>query len=149
MTWWERRGFNIFHAIVAITGIVYLFMKYGMMTEDPFAIINHPWQPSMLSAHIVAAPAFIAFFGMLFRSHTFGKIRSLDPSNRRTGWTSLLTFLTMALSGYGIQIASVHSLITGLIWAHIATSILFVFSYSIHLVQSWTLTKRHVPRSSS
>ncbi len=139
MTWWERWGFNAFHVIVAVTGTVYLYMKYALATDDPFAIVNHPWQSTMLSAHVVAAPFFVAFFGMLFRSHSFGKLRSRNPANRRTGWTSVLSFAAMALTGYLIQVATTPDLITFFIWAHVAASVSFVVGYGIHLVNGWRL----------
>ena len=142
MTWWERRGFNTFCVVVAATGFAYFYMKYVLVTDDPFAIINHPWQPAMLSIHLVAAALFVAFFGMLFRSHSFGKIRSALPANRRTGWTSLLGFAAMALSGYFIQVASSPVLITAWIWIHVAASTLFVVAYGVHLFNGWRIGKR-------
>ena len=141
MTWWERWGFNAFHGIVAVTGIVYFYMKYAMTTDDPFAIVNHPWQPSMLSYHVVAAPFFVAFFGMLFRSHSYAKIRSRNPANRRTGWTSLLSFSAMAFSGYLIQVASTPELVTFFIWAHVVTSVVFIVGYGSHLINGWRLDR--------
>lgn len=134
MTWWERRGFNAFHVVVAVTGTAYLYMKYALTTDDPFAVVNHPWQPAMLSAHVVAAPFFVAFFGMLFRSHSFGKLRSRNPANRRTGWASVLGFSAMAFSGYLIQVASTPAFVTFSIWAHVAASAVFVAAYGVHLV---------------
>ena len=139
MTWWERWGFNTFHVIVAVTGIVYLYMKYAMTTDDPFAIVNHPWQPAMLSYHVVAAPFAVAFFGMLFRSHSLGKLRSRNTGNRRTGWASVLGFSAMALSGYLIQVATTPALITFFIWTHVVASVVFIVGYGIHLVNGWRL----------
>ena len=141
MTWWERWGFNAFHVIVAATGTVYLYMKYALTTDDPFAIVNHPWQPTMLSTHVVAAPFFVAFFGMLFRSHSFGKLRSRNPANRRTGWTSVLSFSAMALTGYLIQVATTPALITFFIWTHVAASVVFVVGYGVHLVNGWWIDR--------
>lgn len=141
MTWWERRGFNTFHVIVAATGFIYLYMKYAMTTDDPFAVINHPWQPTMLSLHVVAAPFFVAFFGMLFRSHSFGKLRSRSPANRRTGWTSLLSFSAMALSGYLIQVVSTPALIRFFIWTHVVTGTVFVVGYCVHLSNGWRINR--------
>ena len=140
MTWWERWGFNTLHTVVAVTGIVYFYMKYAMVTDDPFAVVNHPWQSMMLALHIVLAPFFVAFFGMLFRSHSFRKIMSSDPKNRRTGWTSLVSFSLMALSGYLIQVVTSSVLITVMIWAHVATSTLFLVGYGIHLVLGYRVT---------
>ena len=139
MIWWERWAFNALHTVVGLTGFVYLYMKLVLVTDDPFAIINHPWQPAMLSIHVVAAPVFIAFFGMLFRSHSLRKLRSGNPANRRSGWTSIIGFSTMALSGYFIQIGTSPAFITFSIWLHIVTGTLFVLSYAVHLVNGWRI----------
>ena len=139
MTWWEKWAFNLLHALVAATGIVYFCMKYLMAPADPFSVVNHPWQPTMLALHIVAAPFFVVFFGMLFRTHTLRKLISPDPRNRRSGWTSLLGFSVMALTGYLMQVASSPAWITAFIWVHVAASAVFVAGYTTHLVIGWRL----------
>ena len=139
MTWWERWGFNTFHVVVGVTGFVYFYMKYMMTTDDPFAIVNHPWQSSMLSMHVFTAPFFIAFFGMLFRSHSFRKILSANPANRRTGWTSLISFSVMAVAAYAIQVATTPTSINAAVWVHIVASTLFVAGYAIHLIIGYRL----------
>jgi hypothetical protein len=141
MKWWEQWTFNVFHGVVAVTGVAYLYMKYLLAPVDPFAVVNHPWQPAMLSIHVVAAPIFIAFFGMLFRSHTLRKLLSPNAGNRRSGWASLLSFSTMALSGYLLQVASSPAWLGALVWLHIATSLIFVTGYSVHLVIGWRLSR--------
>lgn len=141
MTWWERWAFNALHVFVAATGVVYFCMKYMMTTDDPFSVVNHPWQPAMLSAHVISVPLFIVFFGMLFRSHSFPKIRSPHRANRRTGWMSLISFSAMTASGYLLQVASSSVLITVLIWTHVTTSALFVAGYGIHLVIGWRVNQ--------
>ena len=140
MTWWEQWAFNLLHGVVAVSGALYLYMKYVLTTTDPFAVINHPWQPATLSLHIVAAPVFIAFFGMLFRSHTLRKLVSPNSGNRRTGWTSLISFSSMAVTGYLLQVASSPAWLTALVWAHVSTSLVFVAGYSTHLVIGWRLS---------
>ena len=137
IVWWERWLFNALHGIVAATGLAYLYMKYVLVADDPFAIVNHPWQPAMLSWHVIAAPFFIAVFGMLLRSHTLRKILSPSRHNRRTGWTSLLSFTAMAVSGYLIQVAPTPALVTAGIWTHVAASLLFVAGYTAHFVIGW------------
>ena len=141
MTWWEQWAFNLLHAVVTVTGVGYLYMNYVMTATDPFAVINHPWQPAMLSLHIVTTPVFIAFFGMLFRSHTLRKLVSPNAGNRRTGWTSLVSFSTMALTGYLLQVASDPAWLSGLVWAHVSTSLIFVAGYGVHLVIGWRLNR--------
>lgn len=147
MTKWERWGFNAFHFVVAMTGVVYFYMKYLMATEVPFAVINHPWESTMLSLHVIVAPFLIAFFGMLFRSHSLRKILSPNPENRRTGWTSLISFSAMAVSGYFIQVAATPALISAAIWTHIVTSMFFLVGYTVHLVIGYRV-KRLPPATS-
>ncbi|GIS97805.1 MAG: hypothetical protein CM1200mP25_0420 [Acidobacteriota bacterium] len=70
--------------------------------------MNHPWKSSMFS-HTRFRPHFSSlFFGMLFRSHSFRKILSANPANRRTGWTSLISFSVMAVSAYAIRVWPRH-----------------------------------------
>ncbi|HIC58000.1 MAG TPA: hypothetical protein EYO94_11405 [Acidobacteria bacterium] len=141
MTRWERWGFNTFHVVVGVTGFVYFYMKYLMTTDDPFAIVNHPWESTTLSLHLVAAPFFVAFFGMLFRSHSIRKILSSNLANRRTGWTSLISFSVMAVSGYLIQVMTTPALIAGFVWLHIVTSTFFVVGYGIHLIIGYRISR--------
>lgn len=137
MIWWERWAFNALHAVVAATGAAYLYMKLVLTTDDPFALVNHPWQPAMLSIHVVAAPFFIVFFGMLFRSHTLRKLLSPSRFNRRSGWTSLLGFAVMAVSGYLVQVAPTPALVDASVWVHVLSSLLFVIGYGVHLAVGW------------
>ncbi len=141
MKWWEQWAFNVFHGVVAVTGVAYLYMRYIMTATDPFAVINHPWQPAVLSLHIVAAPVFIGLFGMLFRSHTLQKLLSPNVGNRRTGWMSLISFSTMALTGYLLQVAANPMWVSAMVWAHVSTSLIFVVGYSVHLVIGWRLNR--------
>ena len=139
MKWWEQWAFNGLHGVVTGSGIAYFYMKYLATAVDPFAVINHPWQPAMLALHLLAAPFFIAFFGMLFRSHTLKKLTSPNAGNRRSGWASLLSFSAMALSGYLLQVASTPELVTVMVWAHASTSVVFVVGYSLHLLIGWRI----------
>ena len=141
MTRWERWGFNTFHVVVAVTGLVYFYMKYLISTDDPFAIVNHSWQSTMLSLHVIAAPFFVALFGMLFRSHSLGKILSPNPDNRRSGWTALISFSAMAISGYLIQVAATPFLVSVSIWMHAVTSTLFLIGYTVHLVMGYRVNR--------
>ncbi len=141
MIWWERWLFNALHVVVGATGVAYFWMKYLLETDDPFAIVNHPWEPTTLAAHVIAAPVFIALFGMVFRSHTLRKILSLKAANRRSGWTSLISFSAMALTGYLIQVVTSPLLISVAIWTHVATSIVFILGYTSHCVIGWRINR--------
>ena len=137
---WERLSFNVLTAVVTVTGLAYLYMKFFMQTDDPFAIVNHPWQSSTLAAHVIVAPLLMLFFGMLLRSHTLKKLASPVPGNRRTGWMSLISFGSMAFSGYLLQVVTSPAWIEVLVVTHIATSLIFAVGYMVHLVIGWRMS---------
>ena len=136
---WERWSFNGLNIVVAATGLAYIYMKYLLPSDDPFAVVNHPWQASMLALHVVAAPFVILTFGIVLRSHILKKLVSKSQPDRRTGWISLVSFAAMALSGYLLQVASSVVLLNALVVVHIATSVIFIAGYWAHLLIGWRL----------
>ena len=136
---WERRSFNGLNIVEAITGLAYLYMKYALPSDDPFAVVSHPWQSSMLSLHVVLAPFVILLFGIVLRSHIIKKLISNSRPDRRTGWISLISFSTMALSGYLLQVATSVAWLNAFVVLHIATSVVFILGYGAHLVIGWRL----------
>jgi hypothetical protein len=146
MTRWEAWTFGVVQVVVALSGGVYFFMKYLLQTDDPFAVVNHPWQPSILAVHILAAPLGVLMFGMLLRSHVLKKlVSSPHPAGRKSGWTALIGFAAMALSGYLLQVVSSPRSIRVVMVTHVATSVVFLAGYIVHLV----LRLLHSPQTSS
>ncbi len=141
MTRWERWVFNTLHTVVALTGVVYFYMQYLLPADDPFSVINHPWQPLMLGIHVVLAPVFVLVFGMVLRLHILKKLLSNNPSARRSGWFSLVSFTGMALSGYLLQVAPNLFLVHVMLVMHVSTSLLFLVGYSTHLFLGLRLLK--------
>lgn len=138
----ERRGFFVLHIVVAVTGFAYLYMKYFVTSDDPFAVVNHPLEPFALSAHIVAAPVFVLFFGMILRTHTLPKLRGASRTNRRTGWVSLASFAAMSVSGYLLQTTVTPWLVRTWFWTHIVAALIFVTGYGIHFGIGWRIGRQ-------
>ena len=136
---WERWSFNGLNIVVAATGLAYMYMRYLLASDDPFAVVNHPWQAPMLALHVVAAPLVILIFGIMLRSHILKKLASKSQPDRRTGWVSLISFSVMALSGYLLQVVSSAVLLDVLVVVHIATGVVFIVGYGAHLVIGWRL----------
>jgi hypothetical protein len=138
---WERWTFNALSLTVAATGFAYLWMRYAMQSDDPFAVVNHAWQSSMLSLHIVASPAFILIFGILFNSHVMKKLSPIRRPNRRSGLISLATFAAMVLSGYLLQVSSSEGWLTALVVLHVISGTVFSVVYATHLLISARLAR--------
>ena len=141
MSRWEALAFNALHALLAATGGVYFYMKYVLRTDDPFAVVNHPWQSATLAAHVVIAPLGMMIFGVVFRSHTLKKLSMQSRSARRSGWTSLLSFGAMATSGYLLQVLAEPTWLRAMVVIHVATSSVFILGYSVHLFVGWRVPR--------
>lgn len=139
---WERWTFNGLSLAVAMTGFAYLWMKYFIEPPDPFAVVNHPWQTTMLGLHVITSPLFILVFGIVLNSHVMKKLRASRLPNRRSGYVSLGTFAAMVLSGYLLQIASNEWALQALVVMHVASGVLFSLVYGAHLVLSVRLARR-------
>jgi hypothetical protein len=123
--------------ITALTGTVFAVMKYGMTSDDPFAVVNHPLQPAMLAAHVVVAPLLVFGFGWVFTNHIWPGFASGMARKRKSGLWSMGAIAPMVLSGYLLQIATAEATRQAMAIAHWVSSALFVIAYVIHL-----LTKR-------
>lgn len=139
---WERWTFNLLALTVAATGFAYLWMKYGVQSSDPFAVVNHPWQTPALDLHVMAAPIFVLVFGIILNSHVMKKLRAPRLPNRKSGMVSLGTFATMVMSGYLLQVTSAETWLQALVVLHIASGTVFSLVYSAHLVISAALGRQ-------
>ena len=119
-------------AAVAITGIVFAWMKYFVETDDPFAVANHPWQPGMLAAHVVLAPLAVFALGWLWSAHIQPKLRSGTKARKRSGVVGLILIAPMVFSGVLLQASACESLRFAMEVAHWISSGFFVVAYVIH-----------------
>jgi hypothetical protein len=134
MRLWDRVVFNVIGFAVAASGFAYLWMKYFLVSDDPFATINHPWESAMLSAHVLTSPVFILAFGILLNAHIIKQLRSWRRENRVSGLTSLGMFATMVASGYLLQVVTSEALLTALVIIHVGSGAIFAAVYAGHLI---------------
>jgi hypothetical protein len=123
-------------ALTALTGIVFAWMKYLMKSSDPFAVVNHPLQPHMLSAHVILAPAMTFVLGWTFANHIWPRIVLRDPRRRVSGLSSTILIVPMIASGYLLQISTSDAIRNAMAIAHGITSMFFVIGYVIHMLRS-------------
>ena len=123
---------NLSIALMAITGIVFAAMKYWMKSDDPFAVVNHPWQPHMLSAHVLLGPLAVFAFGWTFAAHTLPALVNRAP-NRASGIWTIVLIVLMVASGYLVQVSTEDATRHGFAVAHWIASGVFVLGYVVHL----------------
>lgn len=105
----------------AVTGVLYAWMKYLMEPADPWAVINHPLEPWILKAHVLAAPVMVFAFGVIAVNHVWKHFRCRVPVGRRSGLTAAALFFPAVLTGYLIQVVTHTGWLDALVVAHLAT----------------------------
>ena len=139
---WEIRLSHISTIVVTVSGTAYLWMKYVMQTDDPFSIVNHPWQPAMLALHVLVAPVLVFVVGMMVQSHFQKKLQSGIRSNRASGLISMVTMPVMIASGYMLQVLTSPLLTNIALMVHLASSGAFALTYVAHQVVSLRLSRK-------
>ena len=116
---------------VILTGLVYGWMRYFAVSEDPYAVVNHPWQPTLQHLHILAAPILVFAVGLIWYAHIWPHLISRGR-RRRTGIFLVLGLLPMVASGYLLQV-SVDELWRQIwIWTHVGSSVSWAGAYAGH-----------------
>lgn len=137
MTAFERWSVRLSSVLVATSGFALLWFKYGMESPDPFAVVNHPLQSWALKSHVLIAPLLVLAIGFITVRHIWRHIvRGVEPG-RRSGLTTAVALVPMALSGYLIQVVVSDSLRTAAIVVHVGASVVFTIGAGFHFVAMW------------
>jgi hypothetical protein len=124
---------HVANLLVGGTGLVYAWMRYLARPADEFALVNHPLQPTVQHAHVLAAPLLVFAVGMIWRRHVAARVLGGHRPRRRTGLGLALSLAPMVASGYLLQTASGEGWRTAWIAVHLATSGLWLAAYGVHL----------------
>jgi hypothetical protein len=119
--------------LVAGTGLVYAWMRYFAKPPDPFAVVNHPLQPTVQHLHVWFAPALVFGAGLLWR-HVWLQWQSAVRNGRRSGVAMLAALLPMVVSGYFIQTTITETWRDIWVWVHLITAVLWLLGYAGHVV---------------
>ena len=94
--------------------------------------MNHPWQPHVLSAHVLFGPLAVFAFGWTFAGHILPSLRKGAP-NRTSGIWTIVLIVLMVASGYLVQISTADATRTAFAVGHWISSGLFAVGYVAHL----------------
>jgi len=125
------------------TGLILFAMKELMEPVDPFSVVNHPWQPLVLKAHLVAVPFLVFAVGLIFSSHAAERYRSGHGPARRSGAGLLVLFAPLVLSGIGVQILTHETWQRGAVWLHVGTGAAYLLFFVMHRLRG---LRRTAPR---
>lgn len=115
-----------------VTGVIYLWLKYLTVNDDPFAVINHPLQPAVLKAHILVAPLLVFSIGLVTLRHVWRHMRSNMREGRRSGLLTVVVLGPMILSGYLIQALTEEGWLKAMAISHIALGVVYGLGLLAH-----------------
>lgn len=135
MSRFEAWCLHLASLLVAGTGLVYALMIYLLEPADPYAVVNHPWQPFVQHLHVWVAPALVFGAGVIWRDHIWRQWLRGVRRRRRSGTTLLLTLVPMIVSGYLIQTAVDAGWRRTWVVVHLAASGLWLVGYGGHFLR--------------
>jgi hypothetical protein len=130
---------HLSNLLVAGTGVVYAWMRYGLAPADAYAVVRHPLQPLVQHLHVWSAPLVVFAVGWIFQEHVWRHWRSGVATARRSGATLLAAAVPMIASGYLLQTAVDPRWRTAWTSVHLACSALWIAGYLAH---AWAKRRR-------
>ncbi|MBA2458915.1 MAG: hypothetical protein H0V43_08175 [Gemmatimonadales bacterium] len=115
-----------------VTGVIYVWMKYLLVSADPYAVVNHPLQPMVLKLHILVSPLLVFSIGLVALRHIWRHVQTGMRDGRRSGMVTLLALGPMILTGYLIQAVTHESLLRAMALSHIGLGLLYGVGLLVH-----------------
>lgn len=118
------------------TGLVYAVMRYVLRPTDPYAVVNHPWQPLVQHLHLLVAPLLVFAAGLLWHAHVWPGLRARGTAGRASGLAVTAALGPMIASGPLIQITTDEGWRSVWVAVHVAASVLWLAGYAAHQIGS-------------
>jgi len=122
---------HVSNLLVGGTGLVYAWMLYLVQPEDPYAVVNHPFQPDVQHLHILAAPLLVFAAGLIWRRHVWPQWKR-GVERRRSGTVLICLLVPMVVSGSLIQTAVDARWRKIWVAVHLTASFLWLAGYLTH-----------------
>lgn len=132
MTQFEKWSVWSTSVATTVTGVGFSWAKYFVSSDDPWAVVNHPWQPWFLKAHILVAPLMVFAIGMIFTRHVWRHFRNRVRLGRRSGIFTALATLPMVATGYLIQAVTHGGWLQALAIAHTVLGFAYAVGLALH-----------------
>ena len=136
---WEAWVNHVGWSLTALSGLAYGAFKYFTANPDPDSRLSHPWQPAVLAAHVLVAPAAVFALGIVLRHHALGRLASGERDRRRTGIVMTLFAIPLILTGYVVQVLTGDAARRWTGWIHAALGVIYAIGYLMHPMASGSL----------
>lgn len=113
------------------TGVAYAVLRYLWPKDDPFAVVNHPWQPHFQHLHVLVVPLAVFTLGAMWVAHIL-PARGQQVSGRGSGFLAWWLAGVVVLSGVLVQVLVDPGarVVTG--WVHTGASLAWLVMLLVH-----------------
>lgn len=129
---WHRRALYATGAVLLLSGVAWLLLRYFMRPVSEFGETINPLEPWTMKLHGAAAMVSLFFVGSLLHLHIRRAVKA--GRNLIAGWALVATLLFLLVTGYGLYYVAGEAdrpLWSVLHWAAgLAVALLFV----LHIV---------------
>lgn len=129
---WEAWINHLGWGLTAASGLLYGVLKYFVGGSDPDSRLSTPWQPSVLAAHVLAAPFAVFALGLIFRKHVLTRLSTGQREGRPSGRVLTWCAIPLALTGYLIPVLTGEGARRWAGWIHAAIGLFFAAGYALH-----------------
>ncbi len=123
--------------LVGASGLTYAVMRYLLRPADPYAVVNHPWQPAVQHLHLLTAPLLVFACGLIWQHHICPGLGRGRTSRWWSGAATSASLVPMIVSGYLIQITVADSWRAVWVAVHVVASVLWIGGYALHFAGRW------------
>jgi len=129
---WEAWINHAGWGLVAVSGLVYGWLKYFASHADPDSRLARPWQPAVLAVHVLVAPLAVFALGVVLRRHALARLSAGERDRRRTGLVMTLFAVPVILSGYVVQVLTGDAARRWIGYVHAGLGLIYAVGYALH-----------------
>lgn len=126
-----RRLFTLAAWLAGGSGVAYGVLRYLWPRDDPFALVNHPWQPHLQHLHVLVAPLAVFALGAVWVAHV-RPARAAEAARRGSGAVAWWLAVVMVASGALIQVLTDSVARAAAGWVHTAASLAWLSALLLH-----------------
>jgi len=103
-------------------------------------VVNHPWQPYFLKAHVLVSPLLLFALGTIAVHHVWEHWVTGVRVSRRSAVLTALAVVPMVVTGYLIQVLTAQGWVRSMAIAHIVFGGLYGVGLALH---TWIIRRRN------